>query len=63
LEITSNKEYVRPQMGDSAVFGFGVFVVLIFLAGVAFTIREFQNMNEAKQRDYKKKDMNIKKTE
>jgi len=48
-------------MGDSAVFGFGVFVVLIFLAGVAFTIMEFQNMNEAKQRDYKKKDMNIKK--
>ncbi|NGP76187.1 hypothetical protein G3570_06060 [Balneolaceae bacterium YR4-1] len=48
-------------MGDSAVFGFGVFVVLIFLAGVAFTIKEFQNINEDKQRDYKNKDMNIKK--
>ncbi|MDX1585315.1 MAG: hypothetical protein R3222_01170 [Balneolaceae bacterium] len=48
-------------MGDSAVFGFGVFVVLIFLAGVAFTIKEFQNLNEEKQRDYKNKDMNIRK--
>ncbi len=48
-------------MGDSAVFGFGVFVVLIFLAGVVFTIKEFQDMNEAKQKEYKKRDMNIKK--
>lgn len=48
-------------MGDSAVFGFGVFVVLIFLAGVVFTIKEFQDMNEDKQREYKKRDMNIKK--
>ena len=48
-------------MGDSAVFGFGVFVVLIFLAGVIFTIKEFQDMNEAKQREYKNRDMNIKK--
>lgn len=48
-------------MGDSAVFGFGVFVVLMFLAGVAFTIKEFQNIDDAKQRDYKNKDMNIKK--
>lgn len=48
-------------MGDSAVFGFGVFVVIIFLAGVVFTIKEFRNIDEAKQRSYKNKDMNIKK--
>lgn len=48
-------------MGDSALFGFGVFVVLIFLAGVVFTIQEFRNINEDKQRDYKSKDMNIRK--
>jgi hypothetical protein len=48
-------------MGDSTVFGFGVFVVLLFLSGIVFTIREFQNMDEKKQRNWKKQDMNIKK--
>lgn len=48
-------------MGDSAVFGFGVFVVIIFLAGVAFTIKEFQNIDDSKQRNYKNRDMDIKK--
>lgn len=48
-------------MGDSTVFGFGVFVVLLFLAGIIFTVREFQNMNDSEQRNWKKQDMNIKK--
>lgn len=48
-------------MGDSTVFGFGIFVVLIFLVGVAFTIREFQHMDQSKQRNWKNKDMDIKK--
>jgi hypothetical protein len=48
-------------MGDSTIFGFGVFVVLIFLAGLVYTFREFRHMNEANQRNWKKKSMDIKK--
>lgn len=61
LETILNKGSVRPVMGDSAVFGFGVFVVIIFLAGVAFTIKEFQNIDDSKQRNYKNRGMDIKK--
>lgn len=39
-------------MGNSLLFGFGVFVVLIFLIGILFTIKEFQNMDDGKQRNY-----------
>lgn len=47
-------------MGDSTVFGFGVFVVLLFIAGILYTVKEFQNMDESEQRNWKKQDMNIK---
>ena len=49
-------------MGDTALFGFGVFVVFIFMVVVLFTIKEFQNLDEKKQKNYKRdrKDMNVK---
>ncbi len=48
-------------MTDTLLFQFGVFVVLLFLAGIAYTIREFSQMSESNQREWKeeKKDIHI----
>lgn len=48
-------------MTDTLLFQFGVFVVLLFLAGIVYTMREFSQMNESNQREWKneKKDMHI----
>lgn len=48
-------------MGESTLLGLGIFVVLLFLAGILFTVKEFQEMDESEQRNYEKREMNIKK--
>ena len=36
-------------MTESDLFIFGIFVTLIFLVGVVFTVREFQKLSEDKR--------------
>lgn len=46
-------------MGEPSVFGFGIFVVLIFIAGVLYTIKEFGEIDEVKQREWRQRDKNM----
>ena len=48
-------------MTDTLLFQFGVFVVLLFLAGIGYTIKEFSQMDDSNQREWKKdkKDIHI----
>lgn len=40
-------------MGNAALFGVGIFITLLFLMGILFTVREFRNMEKERQKSYK----------
>lgn len=46
-------------MGDSLLFGFGVFVMLLFTAGILFTVKEFKDMDQEAQKKYREKPKNM----
>lgn len=40
-------------MGEANLFIFGILVVIIFSIGIVFTVREFREMDQEEQRNYR----------